>query len=89
MEEVWVLTALFTGDNNDNRLEVVGVYKAMYKAIEEMINYHESTKEAWMKEGIEKDEILDIRHAWICTLKVKNSHKQAEFNIYREIIDNE
>lgn len=89
MEKVWVLTALFTGDNKENRVEVIGVYKNLGKAVNEMWDYHDSTKEAWMKDGIKEDDMLNIRTRWVCTLKVNNRYKQVEFGIYGEDIDND
>lgn len=89
MGKVWVMTALFVGDNGKSQVEVVGVYKNLEKAVNEMWGYHDSTKEAWMKEGVKEDDMLNIRTRWVCTLKVNNRYKQVEFGIYGEDIDND
>lgn len=86
---VWVLTALFTADNKESRVEVIGVYNHLDKAVETMWFHHENIKEAWMKDGIKEDDMLNIRTRWVCTLKVNNRYKQVEFGIYGEDIDND
>lgn len=89
MEKVWVLTTLFTGDNKESRVEVIGVYKHLGKAVEMMWFHHKGIKEAWMKDGIKEDDMLNIRTRWVCVLKVNNRYKQVELGIYGEDIDND
>lgn len=86
---VWVLTALFTGDNKDSLLEVIGVYKRLDEAEEVMRFHHEDTKEEWLNEGIKGEEIMDMRFKWRYILKVKNSYKQVELEIHEENIEDE
>lgn len=86
---VWVLTALFTADNKESRVEVVGVYNHLGKAVETMWFHHESIKEAWVKDGIKEDDMLNIRTRWVCVLKINKRYKQAELGIYGEDIDND
>lgn len=89
MEKVWVLTALFTGDNKDNLLEVIGVYKRLDEAVEVMRFHHEDTKEAWLNEGIKGEDIFDLRLRRRYILKVRNSYKQAELEIHEENIEDD
>lgn len=89
MEKVWVMTALFVGDSGASRVEVIGVYKNLDKAVEEMWGYHKATKKAWMKEGVKEDDMLDMRFKWVCVLKMKNRVKQVQFGIYEENINND
>lgn len=89
MEKVWVMAALFVGDNGESRVEVVGVYKNLDKAVKEMWGYHDSTKEAWMKDGVKEVDMLNMRLRWVCVLKIKNSKKQMQLGIYEENIDND
>lgn len=86
---VWVLTALFTADNKESRVEVVGVYNHLDKAVETMWFHHENIKEAWVKDGIKEDDMLNIRTKWVCVLKINNRYKQVELGIYGEDIDND
>lgn len=54
-----------------------------------MWGYHDSTKEAWMKEGVKEDDMLNIRTRWVCLLKINNSEKQVQFGIYEENIEDD
>lgn len=89
MEKVWVLTALFTGDNKDSLLEVIGVYKRLDEAEAVMTFHQKDTKEEWLNEGIKGEEILDLRLKWRYILKVRNSYKQAELEIHEENIEDD
>lgn len=89
MEKVWVLTALFTGDNKDSLLEVIGVYKRLDEAETVMKFHHEDTKEEWLNEGIKGEEILDLRLNWCYILKLTNSYKQVKLEIHEENIEDD
>lgn len=86
--KVWVLTALFTGDNKDSQVEVMGVYKHLDKATEMMKAHHEYTLQTWLEDGVKGEDILSISTQWVCVLKVKDSDKQVQLGIYGEDIDN-
>lgn len=86
---VWVLTALFTDDNEDSQVEVMGIYKHLDKAVEMMKAHHEFTLQAWLEDGVKGEDILSISTQWVCVLKVKNSDKQVKLEIYGEDIDND
>lgn len=89
MEKVWVMTALFVGDNGESRVEVIGVYKNLDKAVEEMWGYHEATKKAWIKDGVKEDDMLDMRFKWVCVLKMKDREKQMQLGLYEENIEDD